>query len=140
MRVGAATSAVLVVLTLASGQAHAKTDAQTRSRPYLVILAPIDGAKVEAPFPVRYRITGFRVGPEAGHMNVYTGVVGHSFKLEVPLTRTSGTVRVPDHPMLSGYRDITFVLVRADGSILTQPSARFRVEDVLISGSRSAGR
>ncbi len=140
MRVGAATGALLVVLTLAFGQAHAQTDAQTRSRPRLVILAPIDGAKVNAPFRVRYRITGFRVGPGAGHMNVYTGAVGHSFHFELGVALASGTVRIPDHPMLSGKRDLTFVLVRADDSLLTQRGARFRVEDVLISGSRSAGR
>jgi hypothetical protein len=43
---------------------------------------------------------------------------------------------VPDHPMLSGRRNLTFVLARANHQDLRNAQARVTVYRVLISGSR----
>jgi hypothetical protein len=123
-------------LALAGGGAQA-SPAVDRAVPTLAILAPHNGQEVVAPFAVRYRITGFDVGnPPRKYMHVYTGKPGASFRIELPLSRQAGRVTVPDHPMLSGRRNLTFVLARANHQDLRNAEARSTVYRVLISGSR----
>jgi hypothetical protein len=126
----------LIAVGPASGRPEPDAGAQT---PTLQILSPQPGDTLAAPFKVRYRVVGFAVGnPPLGHMNLYLGRVGASFKMVLPLTRQSGEVLVRDHPMLSGKRNLTFVLARADQTLLKAPTARVTVPGVVIEGSRRA--
>jgi hypothetical protein len=43
---------------------------------------------------------------------------------------------LPDDKMLTGKRDLTFVLVRPDGTRLANREARVTVYDVLLAGRR----
>lgn len=134
--------AAIAVLGFALAAAGAQASpAVDRATPTLVILSPHNGQEVVSPFVVRYRVTGFAVGkPLRRYLHAYTGKPGASFRIELPLLRQAGQVTVPDHPMLSGRRNLTFVLARANHQDLRNPEARFTVYRLLISGSRSASR
>jgi hypothetical protein len=61
--------------------------------------------------------------------------VGKTYDLGTT-TRRPRVVTLPDDKMLTGKRDLTFVLVRSDGSRPANREARSTVYGVLLAGRR----
>jgi hypothetical protein len=128
---------VLALTGGATGDASAMSSRHAKCAPMLSILSPVDGARVAAPFPVRYRVSCFRVGPSYGHLHAWGGRPGASFRSELRLLRQAGTTTFPDHPYATGYhKTLTFELARRDHTRVLDRSARVIVRNVLISGSK----
>lgn len=136
--------ALISATLLLGGSAEAKAVGSVRiaiagssTPPTLTILSPTSGETVRAPFPVRYRVTGFRVGPPPyGHMHAFVGDPNRSVLIELPLTRQAGVVLFPDNKRLSGRRNLTFQLATANHKLLRNPEARFTVFNLVIEGRR----
>jgi hypothetical protein len=127
--------AALGAVCAAGGGAPA-ADGRACTTPTLAILSPRSGETVKAPFPVRYRVRCFRVGPGSGHLHAWLNPERNGMRVELPLRRTYGTVTFPDHPLFSGRRTVLFELARAD-----HPRVRARMARVvvllMIEGMRS---
>ena len=63
-------------------------------------------------------------------LTVSVGADGKGLTFELRLRQASGVVRVPDHPLLSGRRDLLFALAGEDRQPL--PGTRVRIENVTI--------
>lgn len=111
-------------------------DGRACTTPALAILSPRSGETVRAPFPVRYRVRCFRVGPGSGHLHAWLERNGMQTHIELPLRRTYGTVTFPDHPLNSGRRTVLFELARADHTRVRARTARVVVL-LMIEGMRS---
>ena len=134
--------AVLVAVALATltaaGAATASQHCVASQLPRLTILSPRSGETVRAPFKVRYSVAGFRIGAAPyGHIRVYVDRVG-GLRFDLAARGQSGETAVPDHPLLSGRRDLVFVLVRANGTRVPGAKATFTLRDVVIEGRRGA--
>jgi hypothetical protein len=102
--------------------------------PTLQLIDLRDGGTIRLPLAVRYSTTGFRVGPGAGRIVALTNDAQRpTLELNV---ETPGVAYLPDDKMLTGKRDLTFVLTEADGTRLTNREARVTVFDVTIAGRR----
>jgi hypothetical protein len=98
--------------------------------PSLQLVGLIDGAVLRLPAQVRFAVTGFRVGPGAGGITMIAG------SREYPLELGAGVLTLPDDKLLTGKRDLTFVLVRPDGTRLANREARATVYGVVLAGRR----
>jgi CHRD domain len=98
--------------------------------PSLQLLGLGDGAVVHLPAQVRFAVTGFRVSPGAGGIVLLTP--GKEYRLQLG----TGLFTLPDDKLLTGKRDLSFVLVRSDGTRLANSEARVTVYDVLLAGRR----
>lgn len=105
------------------------------SRPTLRILSPKDGEEAGVPFPVRYDVTGFKVGEAKGHIHAFMEGIDDPHLIEIPLEEPSGVVFVGDK-LLTGRRDLTFVLAQADHSPLENPEAKVTIRNLTIFGGR----
>jgi hypothetical protein len=102
--------------------------------PTLQLLDLRDGGTIRLPLAVRYSATGFRIGPGAGRIVALTNDAQRpTLDLNV---ETPGVAYLPDDKMLTGKRNLTFVLSEADGTQLTNREARVTVYDVTIAGRR----
>jgi hypothetical protein len=95
-------------------------------------VAVADGARLTLPATVHYTVTGYPIGAGAGQV-VATGE-GH------PVARgqsgPTGTIVLPDDKTLTGRRDLTFMLVDANGAPLTNVEATVKVYGVTLAGRR----
>jgi hypothetical protein len=101
--------------------------------PTLQLVGLGDGAVLHLPAEVRYAVTGFRVG--AGRGGIVLLAAGTQYRLrlgEGVLT----VLTLPDDKMLTGRRDLTFVLTKADGTQLGNREARVTVFGVTLAGRR----
>jgi hypothetical protein len=87
-----------------------------------------DGASLHLPASVPFAVTGF-----VGHVVLVTA--GQTYDLGTT-TRTPRMLILPDDKRLTGKRDLTFVLVRPDGSRPANRESRARVYGVLLAGRR----
>jgi hypothetical protein len=71
-------------------------------------------------------------------MTVFVGSISSELKWRMRLSEQSGVVFVPDHPFLSGRRDLVFALSGPNGELLPSQQSRVRVPDLVIAGSRDA--
>lgn len=102
--------------------------------PTLQLIDLRDGGTIRLPLAVRYSVTGFRVGAGAGRIVALTNDAERpTLELNV---ETPGVAYLPDDKMLTGKRDLTFVLAEADGTQLTNREARVTVFGVTIAGRR----
>jgi hypothetical protein len=104
-------------------------------QPILVVSSPRPGATVTPPWPVRYTVTGLRVGP-AHPAIILVGLVGQSRTIRLTATRQSGVVKVPDDRFFSGRRDVVFTLVRSTGEAYGNRGASYVVKNLIIAGNR----
>jgi hypothetical protein len=104
--------------------------------PTLQIIAPSDGAIITPPTRVRYAVTGFELGPEAGHIVAFIEGVLEPVHVQLELTGQAGVAILPEEKLASGRRDVTFVLTKADGTPLQNPEARETVFGLTIQGGR----
>jgi hypothetical protein len=103
---------------------------QSCGPPDLRVLSPADGTRVRAPFPVRYEVKCFEFGQDG---TIYVSVDGMRFDLHP--AEPTGTVTVPDHPLLSGRRTVTIQLARPGGQALANPEATVAL-NITIEGRR----
>lgn len=130
-------AAALLTLVVSAGAA-AKVHHVEGQVPKLVVLEPDSGDTVRAPFPLRYSVTGFRLGGAPyGHIQVYVGSL-RGLRLDVTPTKQAGEVIVPSHPLLSGKRTLIFALARPNHTLLVNRESRVTVRDVVITGRRGA--
>jgi hypothetical protein len=101
--------------------------------PTLRVHSPRDGATVTAPFPVTYETLCFSVDHDG---TIYFTTDGIHVNLHPRMS--TGTVTVPDHPLLSGQRTITIQLTDTNGQPLKNSEAT-TVMTIVIEGSRGAG-
>jgi hypothetical protein len=87
-----------------------------------------DGAALRLPATIPFAVSGF-----AGRVALLA--VGKTYDLGTT-TRRPRVVTLPDDKMLTGKRDLTFVLVRSDGSRPANREARSTVYGVLLAGRR----
>jgi hypothetical protein len=120
-------------LTPAAGELDAV--AATDIQPVLVIRSPRPGQTVTPPWPVRYVITGLKVGP-ARPVVILVGLVGLNRTLQLTATRQSGVVKVPDDRFFSGRRDVVFTLVDGAGEAYSNRGASYVVKNLIIAGNR----
>jgi hypothetical protein len=102
--------------------------------PTLQLLDLRDGATLTLPFAVRYAVTGFSIGGSTGKIVVLANVPERP-TLEPDLS-TPGVAYLPDDKMLSGRRDLTFVLARPTGEQLANREARVTVYGVTLAGRK----
>jgi hypothetical protein len=86
-----------------------------------------DGATLHLPAAIHYAVSGLT---GRTHVALLTG--GRT----LDLTAAAGVLTLPDDKMLTGKRDLTFVLERADGTRLANREARVTVYGVLLAGRR----
>jgi hypothetical protein len=121
--------AAAVAAAIASG---AGADVVT---PVLTVSSPVSGATVTPPWPVRYTVAGVKVG--TGHpVRIRVTVVGQSQAVVITSTHRSGVFEVPDDRFWSGQRDVTFTLLRANGTPYASPRASVTVPSLIIAGGR----
>jgi hypothetical protein len=104
--------------------------------PTLVILSPNDGETITPPTPVRFTVSGFTLGQGGGHIEAFVAGMADTLSVELQLSGTSGLAYLPANKLLTGMRDVTFVLARADGTLLENPEARVTVSRLTILGGR----
>ncbi len=105
--------------------------------PTLAILSPRSGETVKPPFPVRYRVRCFRVGPGSGHLHAWPTPERDWLRIELPLRWPYGTVTFPDNnKVFTGYRNVLFELARGDHRRVRAGAARVVVFRLTIEGRR----
>jgi hypothetical protein len=104
--------------------------------PTLEILEPRDGEEVVLPARVRYAVNGFSIGPGVGTIVAWVQGTQDPTQVELELSEVQGLADLPNNPLLAGNRDLTFALVRADGTVLTKRPASVTLYDLTIIGRR----
>jgi hypothetical protein len=104
--------------------------------PTLSIRSPHSGETVVPPFAAQYAITGLSVATSPGlHIRVsVAGLPDHTIDLAV--SGQSGKVEVPDDKFFSGRRDVTFTLLRSDGTPYANSGASYTIRALTIAGGR----
>jgi hypothetical protein len=101
----------------------------------LQILSPKDGDTLSLPAPVSYSVHGFLLGESQGRILAfvrgYSGIPRLDLRLSGP-----GLAYLPQNPLLTGHRDVTFALAQPDGVILPNPEAQVTVHDLTLQGGR----
>jgi hypothetical protein len=100
--------------------------------PTLRVHSPRDGATVTAPFPVTYETQCFSVEHDGTIYFVTDGI-----QVNLHPRMSTGTVTVPDHPLLSGRRTVTIQLTNPNGQPLKNSEATTMMT-IVIEGSRGA--
>ena len=75
-------------------------------------------------------------GPGSGHIVAFVGGLADRISVDLQAGNEPGLAYLPADKRLSGRRDLTFALVKADGSMLANPEARATVYDLTIQGGR----
>lgn len=117
--------------TATATQRKTTTSEPACGTPTLHVSSPRDGDKVTAPFPIIYETECF---------SVIDGTIyftADRIRLDLHPKRSSGTVTVPNQPLLSGRRTVTIQLTDTQGHPLDNPAA-ITVMTIIIEGSRSA--
>ena len=104
--------------------------------PTLEILSPHDGDTITPPTPVRFTVTGFTLGEGGGHIQAFARGLAERVSVELKASDVPGLAYLPADKFLTGRRDLTFALARADGTLLENPEARVTVVGLTIRGGR----
>jgi hypothetical protein len=104
-------------------------------RPVLTVSSPVSGATVTPPWPVRFTVAGVKVGP-GNPVKIRVTVGGQSQAVVFTSTHRSGVLEVPDDRFWSGQRDVTFTLLRPNGTPYASPRASVTVPSLIITGGR----
>jgi len=104
--------------------------------PTLEILSPTDGATINPPTAVRFTVSGFSLADGNGHIEVVVRGLGNDVRVELQSGGAPGLAYLPANKLLTGRRDLTFILTQADGTPLENPEARVTVYGLTILGGR----
>lgn len=132
---------VLVAFVLAAcyGPAPSGTtpspSAQT-ALPRLSIVHPATGDTVQAPVKVEYVIMGLNPDVVGQYRMRVTLDSPPIYSANLALAGLQGTAVLPDDKRITGRRDLTFSLVKADGTALANPEATVKISGVTITGRR----
>lgn len=112
------------------------TPSGATSGPSLRIASPKEGDSVQQPVQVEYVITGIDADAiQQYRLQVMVGSPPIS-TTELALTGLDGTAVLPADKLLTGRRDLTFTLVRLDGTTPTNPALAVTIRGVTITGGR----
>jgi hypothetical protein len=106
------------------------------SAPALHILSPKDGETITLPAAVRFEITGFTLARGGAHIAAFIRGVPDGPVVALDSSDETGLAYLPSNKLLTGKRDLTFALARADGTLLENPEARVTVSELTIQGGR----
>jgi len=104
--------------------------------PTLQVLVPKDGETVTPPTAVRYTVAGYTLGEGGGHIVAFVGNLRDRISVDLQAAYEPGLAYLPADKSLSGRRDLTFALAKADGSLLANPEAHVTVYGLTIQGGR----
>ena len=118
----------------AQNQGQSTTPAATV--PALQILSPKDGDTITLPGAVRFEVTGFTLARGGAHIAAFIRGVPDAPVVALDSSDETGLAYLPSNKLLTGKRDLTFALARADGTLLENPEARVTVSALTIQGGR----
>jgi hypothetical protein len=104
--------------------------------PALQILSPKDGETITLPSAVRFEVTGFTLARGGAHIAAFMRGVADGPVVALDSSDETGLAYLPSNKFLTGKRDLTFALARADGTLLENPEARVTVSGLTIQGGR----
>jgi hypothetical protein len=104
--------------------------------PTLQILSPKDFETITLPAAVRFEVTGFTLTSGGAHIAAFIGGVADGNVVALDSSDETGLAYLPSNKFLTGKRDLTFALARADGTLLANPEARVTVSGLTIQGGR----
>ena len=104
--------------------------------PALQILSPKDGETITLPSAVRYAIKGVTLAADGAHIEAFLQGVADSPMVVLELSDEVGLAYLPSNKLLTGRRDLTFVLTRADGTRFDNGESRVTVYKLTIQGGR----
>jgi hypothetical protein len=126
---------VWVVTGVCALGAEARSGVADAVEPVLTIQSPRSGETVTPPWPVRYAVSGLRVGP-THPVRILVSLAGLNRMVHLTAARQTGVVDVPDDRFFSGRRDVVFTLLRGDGTPYTNKGASYTLTNLIIAGSR----
>ena len=104
--------------------------------PTLHILSPKDGETITLPSAVRFEVTGYTLARGDAHIAAFMRGVADGPVVALDSSDEAGLAYLPSNKFLTGKRDLTFALARADGTLLDNPEARVTVSGLTIQGGR----
>ena len=85
---------------------------------------------------MRFEVTGFTLAREGAHIAAFIRGVADGPVVALDSSDQTGLAYLPSNKLLTGKRDLTFALARADGTLLENPEARVTVSGLTIQGGR----
>jgi hypothetical protein len=105
--------------------------------PTLQILSPKDDDTITLPNAVRFAVRGFTVANgEGGQIMAFVQGTADGSVVALEFSDEVGLAYLPSNKFLTGKRDLTFALAKADGTLLSNPEARVTVRRLTIQGRR----
>ena len=104
------------------------------SVPTLQVLSLRDGETVTPPTAVRYAVAGY--GEADAHIVAFVDGLGDAARVDLQAGSEPGVAYLPADKRLTGRRDLTFALEKADGTLLANPEARVTIYGVTVQGGR----
>lgn len=104
--------------------------------PTLEIMSPRPGETITPPTAVRFKVSGFVVGPGAGRIVAFIRGSVDNVRVELILGAEPGLASFPANKLFSGRHDLAFALARADATLLENSEAQVIVQGLTILGGR----
>jgi hypothetical protein len=123
--------------TMPSGVPSATTPtAAADTVPTLQILSPKNDDTITLPNAVRFAVRSFTVTKGGGQIMAFAQGAADGPVVALEFTNEEGLAYLPSNKFLTGKRDLTFALAKADGTLLENPEARVTVQRLTIQGRR----
>jgi hypothetical protein len=122
--------------SVAAGPVQNQGQSTPAAVPALQILSPKDGETITLPSAVRFEVTGFTLAREGAHIAAFIRGVADGPVVALDSSDQTGLAYLPSNKLLTGKRDLTFALAKADGTLLENPEARVTVSGLTIQGGR----
>jgi len=104
--------------------------------PTLQILSPKNDDTITLPNAVRFAVKGFTVANGGGQIKAFVQGAADGPVIALESSNEEGLAYLPSNKFLTGKRDLTFALAKADGTLLGNPEARVTVQRLTIQGRR----
>ena len=85
---------------------------------------------------MRFEVTGFTLARGGAHIAASCEAWPTVLVVALDSSDEAGLAYLPSNKLLTGKRDLTFALARADGTLLENPEARVTVSGLTIQGGR----
>jgi len=121
---------------VAAAPAQGQGQSAPAAVPTLQILSPKNGETMTLPSAVRFEVTGFTLARGGAHIAAFMRGVADGPVVALDSSDETGLAYLPSNKFLTGMRDLTFALARADGTLLENPEARVTVSGLTIQGGR----
>ena len=104
--------------------------------PTLQILSPKEDDTITLPSAVRFAVRGFTVAKGGGQIKAFMQGAADGPVVVLEFSNEEGLAYLPSNKLLTGKRNLTFALAKADGTLLSNPEARVTVQRLTIQGRR----